>query len=259
MRAFCDDGTPLGSAASAECRIDSLAQSWAVISRAAEPSRAARAMAAVEEHLVRRRRWPGAAVRAALRARRWDGAPATPATSRAYPPGVRENGGQYTHGAIWTAIAFAELGDGDRAAELFSILNPINQSRTRAGTWRYRVEPYVAVADIYSEPPHPGRGGWTWYTGSAAGCTAARSSGCSASGCAASACSSQPCIPRAWPGYEMRFRYHSARYRIAVENPRGVMQGVARLELDGEVVDPPSAGVPLADDGREHSVRAVLG
>ncbi|HZI64800.1 MAG TPA: glycosyl hydrolase family 65 protein, partial [Thermoanaerobaculia bacterium] len=254
LRAFYDDGTPLGSAASTECRIDSLAQSWAVISHAAEPSRAARAMAAVEEHLVRRGDGLVLLFTPPFGRGEWDESAKDPGYIRAYPPGVRENGGQYTHGAIWTAIAFAELGDGDRAAELFSILNPINQSRTRAGTWRYRVEPYVAVADIYSEPPHQGRGGWSWYTGSGGWmyrCAVEWILGFRLRG---ERLVLQPCIPRSWPRYEMSFRYHSSRYAIQVENPRGVMRGVARLELDGQAIDPPATGVPLANDGREHRV-----
>ncbi len=259
VRAFYDDGAPLGSAGCAECRIDSIAQSWAVISHAAEPSRAARAMAAVEEHLVRRGDGLVLLFTPPFGRGEWEEGARDPGYIRAYPPGVRENGGQYTHGAIWTAIAFAELGDGDRAAELFSILNPINQSRTRAGTWRYRVEPYVAVADIYSEPPHQGRGGWSWYTGSGGWmyrCAVEWILGFRLRG---QRLVLEPCIPRAWPGYELRFRYHSSRYAVAVDNPRGVMRGLAKLELDGKPIDPPASGVPLADDGREHRVRAVLG
>ena len=161
-RAFFDDGTPLGSAVNVECRIDSIAQSWAVLSGAANPPHAARAMAAVEEYLVRR--GDGLVL---LFTPPFDQADVDPGYVRGYLPGIRENGGQYTHGAIWSVLAFAALGDGDKAGELFSILNPINHASTRAGVHRYKVEPYVMAADVYSEPPHVGRGGWTWYSGSA--------------------------------------------------------------------------------------------
>src|SRR6185369_7148784 len=161
-RAYFDDGTPLGSAANLECRIDSIAQSWSVLSGAADPSRATRAMAALEEYLVRR----GDGLVLLFTPPFADG-DVDPGYIKGYLPGVRENGGQYTHGAIWSVLAFAALGDGDKAGELFSILNPINHASTRAGAHRYKVEPYVMAADIYSETPHVGRGGWTWYTGSA--------------------------------------------------------------------------------------------
>ncbi len=162
-RAYFDDGTPLGSAQNDECRIDSIAQSWGVISGAADKQRAAHAMAAVETHLIRR--GDGLVL---LFTPPFDHSAQDPGYIKGYVPGVRENGGQYTHAALWTLIAYAKLGDGDGASELFSLINPINHSSTRAGLHKYRVEPYVAAADIYAVPPHTGRGGWTWYTGSAA-------------------------------------------------------------------------------------------
>src|SRR3989442_8678568 len=161
-RAYFDDGTPLGSAQNDECRIDSIAQSWGVISGAAEAHRAVRAMAAVDEYLIRR--GDGLVL---LFTPPFDKSALNPGYIKGYAPGVRENGGQYTHGAIWTMIAFALLGDGDRSGELFSLLNPINHASTRAGLHKYKVEPYVAAGDVYAVPPHTGRGGWTWYTGSA--------------------------------------------------------------------------------------------
>src|SRR3989442_3151934 len=161
-RAYFDDGTPLGSAQNDECRIDSIAQSWGVISGAAEAHRAIRAMAAVDEYLIRR--GDGLVL---LFTPHFDKSALNPGYIKGYAPGVRENGGQYTHGAIWTMIAFALLGDGDRSGELFSLLNPINHASTRAGLHKYKVEPYVAAGDVYAVPPHTGRGGWTWYTGSA--------------------------------------------------------------------------------------------
>ena len=161
-RAYFDDGTPLGSVSNNECRIDSIAQSWGVISGAAEPARAARAMAAVDKYLVRRDE-----KLALLFTPPFDNPARDPGYIKGYPAGIRENGGQYTHGAIWTALAFAMQGDGDKAGELLSMLNPINHADNPTGVHRYKVEPYVMCADVYSMPPHVGRGGWTWYTGSA--------------------------------------------------------------------------------------------
>jgi cyclic beta-1,2-glucan synthetase len=251
---YFDDGTPLGSASSSECRIDSIAQSWAVISGAAEPARAARAMAAVEEHLVRR--GDGLVL---LLTPPFDQAALDPGYIKGYPPGIRENGGQYTHAAIWSVIAFAMLGDGDKASELFSILNPINHASTRAAVHRYKVEPYVISADVYAAPPHVGRGGWTWYTGSAAWMYRAGLEWILGFRVRGATLLIDPCIPRAWRGFEIVFRYHSARYDITVENPRGVSRGVARVELDGVALADSRAPVPLADDGATHRVRVILG
>ncbi|HXH30334.1 MAG TPA: protein ndvB, partial [Bacteriovoracaceae bacterium] len=161
-RAYFDDGTPLGSASNEECRIDSISQSWAVLSGAADPARAVRAMSAVDEYLIHR----GDGL-IKLFTPPFDKTSLDPGYIKGYVPGVRENGGQYTHAAIWTLMAYAELGDGDRAAELYALLNPITHSSTRAGLHKYKVEPYVVAADIYGLHPHVGRGGWTWYTGSA--------------------------------------------------------------------------------------------
>ena len=161
-RAYFDDGTPLGSVQNDECRIDSLTQSWAVLSGAAEPRRAERAMDAVRAHLVRRD-----AQIVLLLTPPFDRTPHDPGYIKGYLPGIRENGGQYTHAALWAVIALARLGLGDEAMELFHMLNPINHTRTAEGVERYRGEPYVVAADVYAHPMHVGRGGWTWYTGSA--------------------------------------------------------------------------------------------
>ena len=252
-RAFFDDGTPLGSAVNAECRIDSIAQSWSVLSGAANPPHAERAMAAVEEYLVRR--GDGLVL---LFTPPFDHSPVDPGYIKGYLPGVRENGGQYTHGAIWSVLAFAALGDGDKAGELFSILNPINHASTRAGVHRYKVEPYVMAADIYAEPPHVGRGGWTWYTGAAGWMYQAGVEWILGFRLRGTTLFIDPCIPRAWPGYEIDFRYHSARYEIVVENPQGVSRGVASSELDGQALTAGPA-IPLVDDGTTHRIRVVLG
>ena len=253
-RAFFDDGTPLGSALNAECRIDSIAQSWAVLSGAANPTHAAHAMAAVEEHLVRR--GDGLVL---LFTPPFDGASVDPGYIQGYLPGIRENGGQYTHAAAWSVIAFAELGDGDKAGELYSILNPISHASTRAGVQRYKVEPYVMAADIYAMTPHVGRGGWTWYTGSAGWMYRAGLESILGFRLRGANLVIDPCIPRAWPGFRIKFRYHSATYEIAVENPAGVSRGVASIELDGEASPAGVAGIPLANDGQTHRVLVVLG
>ncbi|MGH9709842.1 MAG: GH36-type glycosyl hydrolase domain-containing protein, partial [Candidatus Acidiferrales bacterium] len=252
-RAYFDNGVPLGSAGNVECRIDSIAQSWGVISGAAEPSRVARAMAAVNQQLVRRR--DGLIL---LLTPPFNNTGQDPGYIRGYPPGIRENGGQYTHAATWAVIAFAALGDGDKAAELFRMLNPINRTNSRASVQRYKVEPYVAVGDVYSEPPHVGRGGWTWYTGSAGWLHRAGLEWILGFRVRGKALSVDPCIPRDWPGYSIRFRYHSAVYQINVENPGHVCRSVVTVELDGKML-PPSSNIPLADDGTEHQVRIVLG
>jgi cyclic beta-1,2-glucan glucanotransferase len=253
-RGYFDDGTPLGSASSTECRIDSIAQSWGVISGAADPAHAATAMAAVEEYLVRRDR--GLVL---LFTPPFNQTPLEPGYIKGYPPGVRENGGQYTHAAIWSVIAFAMLGDGGKAGELFSLLNPINHANSRAGIHRYKVEPYVACADVYAEPPHVGRGGWTWYTGSAGWMYRAGLESILGFRLRGATLLIDPCVPRGWRGFEIVYRYHSSRYEITVENPQGVTRGVARTELDGTALAGSQARIPLSDDGATHRVRVVLG
>jgi len=253
-RGYFDDGTPLGSASSTECRIDSIAQSWAVISGAADPARAARAMAAVEKYLVRRD--DGLVL---LLTPPFDLAPIDPGYIKGYPPGIRENGGQYTHAAMWSVIAFAMLGEGDKAADLFSILNPINHANSRAGILRYKVEPYVACADVYAKPPHVGRGGWTWYTGSAGWMYRAGLEWILGFRLQGATLLLDPCVPSRWRGFQIVYQYRSARYDIAVENPRGVTRGVALAELDGEPLPENRARIPLADDAATHRVRIVLG
>jgi len=253
-RAFFDDGTPLGSATNAECRIDSIAQSWAVLSGAADHAHAERAMAAVHEFLVRL--GDGLVL---LFTPPFDQSPVDPGYIKGYLPGIRENGGQYTHGAIWSVLAFAALGDGDRAGELFSVLNPINHASTRAGVHRYKVEPYVVAADVYAEPPHVGRGGWTWYTGSAGWMYQAGIEWILGFRLRGTVLEIDPCIPRAWPGFEIDFRYHSATYEIVVENPHGVSRGVVSASLDGQALEAGTASIPLSDDGVGHTVVVVLG
>jgi cyclic beta-1,2-glucan synthetase len=182
-----------------------------------------------------------------------------PGYIKGYLPGVRENGGQYTHAAIWSVLAFAALGDGDKAGELFSLLNPINHASTRAGVHRYKVEPYVVAADVYAEPPHVGRGGWTWYTGSAGWMYRAGIEWILGFRLRGGRLHLDPCIPHAWRRFEIVFRHHSARYEIVVENPHGVTRGVLSITLDDVQLADGSTPIPLADDSTTHQVRVVLG
>src|SRR5229473_1640885 len=253
-RGYFDDGTPLGSVASDECRIDSIAQSWAVISGAAERERAVRAMSAVDSQLVSRSDGLVKLFTPAFDRTRHD-----PGYIKAYPPGIRENGGQYTHAAMWSTLAFALLGDGDRAGELFSILNPINHASTRAAIHRYKVEPYVVCADVYSSPELVGRGGWTWYTGSAGWMYRTAVEGILGIHLRGGILSINPCIPRGWTGFEITYKYGSSRYRIAVENPRGVSTGVSHATLDGREISGKPCEITLVDDGTYHYGRITLG
>jgi len=252
-RGYYDDGTPLGSHTSEECRIDSIAQSWSVLSEAADPAHAQRAMAAVEEQLIHADE--GLAV---LFAPPFDRTPRDPGYVKGYPPGIRENGGQYTHAAVWSVMAFARLGLGDKAARLFSLLNPISRTSTRADVQRYKVEPYAVAADVYSVAPHAGRGGWTWYTGSAGWLYRAGIETILGVRLAGRFLLVDPCIPKAWPGFEIVLKLRSARYEVAVENPRGVNRGVSYAELDGEPLPQGPVRIPLADDGATHRVRVIL-
>jgi cyclic beta-1,2-glucan synthetase len=253
-RAYFDDGTPLGSAGNAECRIDSIAQSWSVLSGAADRARARRAMDEADAYLVR----PGDDL-VLLFTPPFDKTTRDPGYIKGYLPGVRENGGQYTHAAVWCVIARAQLGDGERAAELFAMLNPVNRAASRAGVHAYKVEPYAVAADIYAEPPHARRGGWTWYTGAAGWMYRAGLEyvlGLTKHG---EVLHIDPCIPPRWPGFAIRYRHGSASYQIRVENPHGVARGIARMDLDGVRLECPAQGIALRGDAQAHSVTVVLG
>ncbi|HVT38724.1 MAG TPA: hypothetical protein VHE78_06760 [Gemmatimonadaceae bacterium] len=252
-RAYFDDGTPLGSRLNDECRIDSIAQSWSVISRAGAPDRQKRAMDAVEEQLIRR---DDRLV--LLLTPPFDHSSLQPGYIKGYLPGIRENGAQYTHAAIWTVVAYAMLGGGDKAAELFAMLNPIAHTSTGRDVVRYHVEPYVVAADVYSQSPHVGRGGWTWYTGSSGWMYSAALEWILGFRVRGTRLLIDPCIPRAWPGFSIEYRYRSARYQVVVENPNGVNRGVSLVTVDDARVDD-GTSIPLLDDGKVHHVRVVLG
>ncbi|HET8947875.1 MAG TPA: phosphorylase, partial [Candidatus Polarisedimenticolia bacterium] len=251
-RAFFDDGTPLGSAANDECRIDSIAQSWAVLSGAGDAARARQAMESLERRLVRRDDRL-----LLLLEPPFDRTPRDPGYIKGYPPGIRENGGQYTHAAIWSVMAFAALGDGDKAADLLDLLNPIARSADETGVRTYRVEPYVMAGDISSVSPHVGRGGWTWYTGAAGWFYRAGLESILGFRKRGASLVVDPCIPRRWSGFEVTWRHGRSLYRIVVENPEGVCRGVAAIRVDGALLT--GGAIPLNDDGGEHRVQVLLG
>jgi cyclic beta-1,2-glucan synthetase len=258
-RGYYDDGTPLGSHDSSECKIDAIAQSWSVVAGAADPNHAALAMNAVEKYLIR-----DDDKIALLFTPPFDHTSHDPGYIKGYPPGIRENGGQYTHGAIWSIFAFAALGQGDQAGDLFAILNPIHHSGTADAVARYKVEPYAACADVYSVAPHVGRGGWTWYTGSAGWLYRAGLEAILGFRLHGNTLVIDPCLPTSWPRYEIVFRRRGTgntitRYEIAVENPRRVGRGVVRSMLDGVEIAKGIAGIPLVDDGQIHQVRIEIG
>jgi cyclic beta-1,2-glucan synthetase len=250
-RGYFDDGTPLGSAQSEECRIDSIAQSWAVLSGAARAGRAERAMDSVRTHLIRRN-----TRLLLLLTPPFDRAQPDPGYIRGYAAGLRENGGQYTHGAIWTVMALARLGRGDEAMEMFHLLNPANHTRTPADADRYGTEPYVVAADVYADASHAGRGGWTWYTGSAGWMYRAGLESLLGLQRNGATFSVRPCIPSSWSDFEIRWRFGSSTYEISVENRAHRCGGPSEALLDGRSVD--ADAIPLADDGATHVVRVVL-
>jgi len=176
---------------------------------------------------------------------------------KGYPPGVRENGGQYTHAAVWTVMAVARLGNGDEAVELFHLLNPINHTRSAADVERYKAEPYVTAGDVYANPAHAGRGGWTWYTGSAGWMYRAGLESILGLKRHGASFELDPCIPAAWPEYSIVWRFGRTGYEISVSNPEHRCRGIAGAELDAHPVDP--AAIPLVDDGATHQVRVVVG
>jgi cyclic beta-1,2-glucan synthetase len=250
-RATYDDGTPLGSSRNREGRIDLIVQAWAVLA-GASPGRAARGMESAarllldgDENLVR------------LLAPPYDRTVRDPGYVRGYPPGIRENGGQYAHAAVWAAWAFANLGDGDRAMRVFKAVDPVHRARTPEAVARYRVEPYAVAGDVYTESPHAGRGGWTWYTGAAGWLyrlALERILGLSRRG---DVLLVDPRIPTSWPGFEVDWRHGKALYRVRVDAAgAGGAGAVARATLDGKEL--PGAEIPLEDDGREHDVRVTL-
>jgi len=249
-RAWFDNGAPLGSTQSDECRIDSIAQSWSVLSGAGDPARARQAMASLDQHLVKRD-----AGLIQLLDPPFDKTPQDPGYIRGYVPGVRENGGQYTHAAIWATMAFAKLGDTARAWELLRMINPVNHGDSAEAIAIYKVEPYVVAADVYAVAPHVGRGGWTWYTGSAGWMYRLMVESLLGVRREGSRLHLAPCLPSDWPGFVLRYRYHDTVYRIEVLHAG--LGEASRLSVDG--VEQAGLVIALRDDRGMHEVRAWVG
>ncbi len=251
-RGYYDNGTPLGSAQNDECRIDSISQSWAMLSGAVPARFAERAMDAVRAYLIARQ-----SRIILLLTPAFDHSAQDPGYIKGYPPGIRENGGQYTHAAVWVVMAIARLGSGDEATELFHMINPVNHTRTPADVARYRIEPYVMAGDVYSRDAHAGRGGWSWYTGSAGWMYRAGLESILGLRRRGNTFVIDPCVPSTWAEYSISWQHHSTYYEIAVTNPDHVWKGVTSAELDGAAVD--HMAIPIVDDGKTHQVKIVLG
>jgi cyclic beta-1,2-glucan synthetase len=251
LRAFFDDGRALGSSRNRECQIDSLAQTWGILAEAADPARARSAMEAVwsrlcgpEDGLIRLLDPP------------FDDESMDPGYIKGYLPGVRENGGQYTHAAVWVAIATAMLGEGERAFDLLQRLNPLRRTRDLGGIARYKGEPYVLAGDVYSRAPHAGRCGWTWYTGAAAWFYRAGLEFILGLRREGNRLALNPCIPSTWKRFEITYRERSTTYKIVIENPRGITRGTTAVTVDGH---PCATGVvEMIDDGQAHEVTVVM-
>jgi cyclic beta-1,2-glucan synthetase len=249
-RAYFDNGVPLGSAGNAECQIDSLPQSWAVLSGAGDRQRSQQAMHSVDQRLVRR---DDGLIQ--LFDPPFDKSDLDPGYIKGYVPGVRENGGQYTHGAVWAVMAFAKLGDAARAWELFSLINPIRHGSTASRIAVYKVEPYVVAADVYGVAPHTGRGGWTWYTGSASWMYRLIIESLLGLRLETNRLSFSPCLPADWPSFKLHFRYRETTYHITIHQPQP-QSAVNPTTLDGVVMT--GGSIPLVDDHQDHNVNWYL-
>jgi len=249
-RAYFDDGSPLGSASNPECQVDSIAQSWSVLSGAGDAKRSRMAMEAVDKRLVRR---DYALIQ--LLDPPFDKSNLNPGYIKGYAPGVRENGGQYTHAAIWTAMAFAQMGDNRRAWELLAMINPVNHARSPDGIATYKVEPYVVAADVYALPPYTGRGGWTWYTGSAGWMYRLIVESLMGLRLEIDKLSFAPCLPADWETFKVHYRYRETIYHITVLQTRAG-NGETIVTVDG--VEQDDKAIPLVDDRQEHSVEVRI-
>jgi cellobiose phosphorylase len=249
-RAYFDDGSPLGSADNPECQIDSIAQSWSVLSGAGDAERSRMAMEAVDQRLVRREH---ALIQ--LLDPPFDKSNLNPGYIKGYVPGVRENGGQYTHGAIWAAMAFAALGDSRRAWELLAMINPVNHAKSPEGIATYKVEPYVVAADVYALSPHTGRGGWTWYTGSAAWMYRLIVESLLGLRLEVDKLRFAPCLPADWETFKVHYRYRETVYHIDVLQTHAG-NGETSVIVDG--VERHDKAIPLVDDRQEHSAEVRI-
>ncbi|MGO9015185.1 MAG: GH36-type glycosyl hydrolase domain-containing protein [Dissulfurispiraceae bacterium] len=251
LRAYFDDGSPLGSASNPECRIDSIPQSWSVLSGAGDTERSHVAMEAVDNLLVRRDHGL-----VQLLDPPFDKSDMNPGYIKGYVPGVRENGGQYTHAAIWTAMAFAQLGDSSRAWELLTMINPVNHAGSPEKIEIYKVEPYVVAADVYAVSPHIGRGGWTWYTGSAGWMYRLILDSLLGLRLETDKLHFEPCLPGKWESFKMHYRYRETIYHITVLQSNNNNGSMASVIVDG--VEQPDNAIPLFDDHLEHSVEVRI-
>lgn len=255
IRGFYDDGSPLGASQNTECKIDSLAQSWSIISNGGREDRQVKAMEAVQQYLVKKDE--GMIL---LFTPPFDKSDQNPGYIKGYVPGVRENGGQYTHAATWVIKAFAMAGDGDKAWELFHLINPINHTRTPLECAIYKLEPYVMAADVYSASPHTGRGGWSWYTGVSGWMYKVGIEDILGLKKNGDRLMIDPCIPKDWEKYTIRYRYKDTYYHIIVKNPNGVgrvlHQSPEKLLLDGKPLL--GGNIPLIDDQMNHQVEVIL-
>ncbi|MFO7525364.1 MAG: hypothetical protein R6W68_07915 [Ignavibacteriaceae bacterium] len=249
-RAYFDDGTPLGSAGNDECRIDSIAQSWSVLSSAGDENRSRMAMESLNKNLVRREQKI-----IQLLDPPFDKSDLNPGYIKGYVPGVRENGGQYTHAAIWAAMAFAALGDSKLAWELFTMINPINHTSSPEGITTYKAEPYVIAADIYAVSPHVGRGGWTWYTGSAGWMYRLIVESLLGLRLEVDKLHIEPCIPGDWETYKVHYRYRETMYHIAIYQTQDANDDLS-ITVDG--VHNAEKIIPLVDDRQEHHVEVRI-
>jgi cellobiose phosphorylase len=249
-RAYFDNGDPMGSESNTECKIDSLPQSWAILSKAGDPVRSTEALESLSTHLVRR---DIGVIQ--LFEPPFDKSPQNPGYVKGYVPGVRENGGQYTHAAVWAVMAFAANGDGARAWEFFDTINPVRHGDTAAAIATYKVEPYVVAADVYTNPQHAGRGGWTWYTGSAGWMYRLITESLLGLRLEVDKLHFAPCIRAGWDGYMVHYRYRATVYHIRIHNTGGG-KVVGKLTLDGaEQADP---WLTLRDDQHEHHVEVEM-
>jgi cyclic beta-1,2-glucan synthetase len=246
-RAYFDNGAPLGSHASDECKIDSIAQTWGVISGAADPDRARIAMASLEQDLVDNEHGI-----IKLLTPPFDKTPNDPGYIKGYLPGVRENGAQYTHAALWVVLATAMMGLDDRALALWQMINPLSRTRDSSGVMRYKVEPYVVAADVYTAEGHVGRGGWTWYTGSASWMYRVALEAILGFRKEGNTLRIEPSVPRAWPGYSIEYRHGSSVYRIEVRVSRAEKRRATRVTVDGVRIK--GDAIALVDDGNPHTV-----
>jgi cellobiose phosphorylase len=250
LRAWFDDGKPLGSASNTECQIDSISQSWAVLSGAGDPARASLAMKAFDKHLVRR---DDALIQ--LLNPPFDKSDMDPGYIKGYVPGVRENGGQYTHAAIWAAMAYAKLGDSFHAWELLNIINPLNHSLSPEDVNKYKVEPYVVAADVYGVPPHTGHGGWTWYTGSAGLTYRLLIESFLGLKLEGDKLFIEPLLPADWDKIKVHYRFRETVFNIDIIRIPGTAKRISIIVDGAEMKD---EVIPLVDDLKEHYVEVRI-